>query len=71
MKSIVVTTESPGESALRQVRYHPARPTRDGRTVLTLSLLEFLAALSRLVPPPRDSLDRSVQGANIRLERRK
>ncbi len=46
-------TASPGEAGIRQVCYHPARPTRDGRTVLALSPLEFLAALSRLIPPPR------------------
>ncbi len=42
-----------GEAALRQVLYQPARPTPDGRTILVLSPLEFLAALSRLIPPPR------------------
>jgi hypothetical protein len=42
-----------GEVGIRQVIYLPARPTRDGRTVLALSPLEFLAALSRLIPPPR------------------
>ena len=46
-------TGSPGEAAIRQVFYHPARPTRDDRTVLALSPLEFLAALSRLISPPR------------------
>jgi hypothetical protein len=46
-------TASPDEAAIRLVLYHPARPTRHGRTVLALSPLEFLAALSRLVPPPR------------------
>jgi Putative transposase len=40
-------------AAIRQVLYHPARATPDGRTVLILSPLEFLAALSRLIPPPR------------------
>ncbi len=43
---------SPGEAAIRQILYHPARPTRDGRTILALSPLEFLAALERLIPPP-------------------
>ncbi len=33
--------------------YRPARPAPDGRTLLALSLLEFLDALSRLTPPPR------------------
>jgi hypothetical protein len=42
-----------GDSGVHRVIYHPARPTRDGRTVLALSPLEFLAALSRLIPPPR------------------
>ena len=41
------------ETAVRQVLYNPPRPTPDGRTVLALSPLEFLAALSRLSPPPR------------------
>ncbi|MGH2982089.1 MAG: transposase, partial [Solirubrobacterales bacterium] len=34
-------TASPGEAGIRQVLYHPARPTRDGRSVLALSPLEF------------------------------
>ncbi len=38
---------------VRRVFYQPARPTRDGRSVLALSPLEFLQALSRLIPPPR------------------
>jgi hypothetical protein len=42
-----------GGVGIRQVIYLPARPTRDGRTVLALSPLEFLTALSRLIPPPR------------------
>jgi hypothetical protein len=42
-----------GEVGIRQVIYLPARPARDGRTVLALSPVEFLAALSRLIPPPR------------------
>jgi hypothetical protein len=46
-------TTSPGQTGIHQVFYHPARPTRDGRTVLALSPLKFLAALSRLIPPPR------------------
>jgi hypothetical protein len=46
-------TASHGDAGVRQVLYQPARPTRDGRTVLASSLLEFLAALSRLIPPPR------------------
>jgi hypothetical protein len=41
------------EAGVRQVFYQPARPTRDGRTLLTLSPLEFLDALSRLIPAPR------------------
>ncbi|MQA92857.1 MAG: hypothetical protein GEU90_21975 [Gemmatimonas sp.] len=31
----------------------PARSTPNGRTLLVLSPLEFLAALARLIPPPR------------------
>ena len=38
---------------VRRVFYQPARPTPDGRTLLALSPLEFLEALSRLIPPPR------------------
>ncbi|HUF51392.1 MAG TPA: transposase [Longimicrobiales bacterium] len=54
--------------------YHPARPTRDGRTVLALSPLEFLAALSRLIPPPRVHRHRyryhGVLAPNARLRER-
>ena len=39
------------ETAVRQVLYHPPRPTPDGRTILVLSPLDFLAALARLIPP--------------------
>jgi hypothetical protein len=46
-------TAAHGEAAIHQVIYLPARPTRDGRTVLALSPLELLAALARLIPPPR------------------
>ena len=42
-----------GERPIRRVLYLPARPLPDGRSVLALSPLEFLAALSRLIPPPR------------------
>ncbi|HVR71713.1 MAG TPA: transposase, partial [Vicinamibacteria bacterium] len=45
--------EGDQEPRVRRVLYHPARPTPDGRTVLALAPLEFLAALSRLIPPPR------------------
>ena len=38
---------------IRHVLYRPARPTPDGRTLLVLSPIEFLAALARLIPPPR------------------
>ena len=48
---IVASTDP--STLIRQVLYHPARPTPDGRTVLVLSPLEFLAATSRLIPPPR------------------
>jgi Putative transposase len=63
---------SPGEAAIHQILYHPARPTRDGRTVLALSPLEFLAALSRLVPPPRVHRHRyhGVLAPNARLRER-
>ncbi|MEX0891400.1 MAG: transposase, partial [Gemmatimonadota bacterium] len=44
----------PGETGpIRRVLYLPARPLPDGRSVLALSPLEFLAALARLIPPPR------------------
>jgi hypothetical protein len=36
-----------------EVLYRLPRPTPDGRTVLRLSPLEFLARLAALVPPPR------------------
>jgi hypothetical protein len=45
-------TASHGDTGVLQVQYLPARPTRDGRTVLALSPLEFLAALSRLIRRP-------------------
>jgi hypothetical protein len=63
---------APGEAAIRQVLYHPARPTRDGRTVLALSRLEFLAALARLIPPPRVHRHRyhGVLAPNARLRER-
>jgi hypothetical protein len=50
----------------------PARPTRDGRTVLALSPLEFLAALSRLIPPPRVHRHRyhGVLAPNARMRER-
>jgi hypothetical protein len=38
---------------IRHVLYQPPRPTPDGRTLLVLSPLHFLAALARLIPPPR------------------
>lgn len=65
------TTRTPGEAAIRQVRYQPARPTADGRTVLVLSPLEFLAALSRLIPPPRVHRHRyhGVLAPNARLRK--
>ena len=67
------TTSPPGEAAVRQVRYHPARTTPDGRTVLVLSPLEFLAALSRLIPPPRVHRHRyhGVLGPNASLRQRR
>jgi len=38
---------------IRLVRFFPARPLPDGRDILALSPLDFLAALARLIPPPR------------------
>jgi hypothetical protein len=65
-------TASHGDAGVRQVLYLPARPTRDGRTVLALSPLEFLAALSRLIPPPRVHRHRyhGVLAPNARLRER-
>jgi hypothetical protein len=65
-------TASHGEPGVHQVIYLPARPTRDGRTVLALSPLEFLAALSRLIPPPRVHRHRyhGVLAPNARLRER-
>jgi hypothetical protein len=41
------TTAAPqGDAGVHQVIYHPARPTRDGRTVLALSPLELPSATS-------------------------
>jgi hypothetical protein len=57
---------------VRQVLYHLPRPTPDGRTVLALSPLEFLAALARLIPPPRVHRHRyhGVLAPNARLRAR-
>jgi hypothetical protein len=65
-------TASLGDDGIRQVIYLPARPTRDGLTVLALSPLEFLAALSRLIPPPRVHRHRyhGVLAPNARLRER-
>jgi hypothetical protein len=38
---------------IRHVLYQPSRATHDGRTLLVLSPPEFVAALARLIPPPR------------------
>jgi hypothetical protein len=38
---------------IRRVLYQPSRATPDSRTLLVLSPLDFLAALARLIPPPR------------------
>jgi hypothetical protein len=35
------TNGPPGEAAIRQVRYDPARPTSDGRTLLVLSPVDL------------------------------
>ena len=59
-------------TGVRQVLYPLPRPTLDGRTVLVLSPLEFLAALSRLIPPPRVHRHRyhGVLAPNARLHAR-
>ena len=49
----VAATLCGGEAGVRQVRHHPPRPAPDGRTLLALSPLELLAALARLILPPR------------------
>jgi len=43
----------PDAGRVRQVLDRPPRPTPDGRSLLVLSPLDFLAALARLIPPPR------------------
>ena len=62
---------APG-AGVRQVLYHLPRPTLDGRTVLALSPLDFLAALARLIPPPRVHRHRyhGVLAPNARLRAR-
>jgi hypothetical protein len=40
-------------AGVQHVLYQPSRPTPQGRTLLVLSPIEFLAALARLIPPPR------------------
>ena len=50
-RSAGVGTAAAGD--IRHVLYQPARPTFDGRTLLVLSPFDFLAALARLIPPPR------------------
>jgi hypothetical protein len=59
-------------ASVRRVYYHPARPTPDGRALLALSPLEFLDALSRLIPPPRVHRHRyhGVLAPNARLRAR-
>jgi hypothetical protein len=59
-------------TGVRQVLYHLPRPTPDGRTVLALSPLDFLAALARLIPPPRVHRHRyhGVLAPNARLRAR-
>jgi hypothetical protein len=63
---------SAGTGDIRYVLYQPARPTPDGRTLLVLSPLEFLAALARLIPPPRVHRHRyhGVLAPNARLRAR-
>jgi hypothetical protein len=60
------------DTGVRRVYYQPARPTPDGRTILALSPLEFLDALSRLIPPPRAHRHRyhGVLAPNARLRSR-
>jgi hypothetical protein len=67
--SMPKTSESVG---VRRVFYQPVRPTPDGRTLLALSPLEFLEALSRLIPPPRVHRHRyhGVLAPNARLRAR-
>ncbi|HUG40875.1 MAG TPA: transposase, partial [Longimicrobiales bacterium] len=57
---------------IRRVLYLPPRPLLDGRSVLALSPLEFLAALARLIPPPRVHRHRydGVLAPNARLRSR-
>jgi hypothetical protein len=57
---------------VRRVYYRPARPTPDGRALLALSPLEFLNALSHLIPPPRVHRHRyhGVLAPNARLRAR-
>jgi len=63
---------SSDDAGVRRVSYRPARPTPDGRTLLALSPLEFLDALSRLIPPPRVHRHRyhGVLAPNARLRSR-
>jgi len=62
----------PDAGRVRQVLYRPPRPTPDGRTLLVLSPLDFLAALARLIPPPRVHRHRyhGVLAPNARLRAR-
>jgi hypothetical protein len=46
-----VRTAAAGD--IRHVFYQPSRATPDGRALLVLTPPEFLAALARLIPPPR------------------
>ncbi len=57
------------DAGVRRVFYRPARPTPGGRTLLALSPLEFLDAISRLIPPPRVHRHRNhgVLAPNARL----
>lgn len=60
------------DAGVRRIFYQPARPTPDGRTLLALSPLAFLGALSRLIPPtprPPPPLPRR-PGPNARLRAR-
>ena len=60
------------DAGVRRVFYRPSRPTSDGRALLALSPLQFLEALSQLIPPPRVHRHRyhGVLAPNARLRPR-
>jgi hypothetical protein len=53
-----VATERMALTSCRQVRYQLKTPYRDGTTHLVIELLDFMARLAALVPPPRMHLTR-------------